>query len=131
MWLSNKKQQTKIDDNYSSWLGIPFGGPQRSIWGQLLLNTFLVDLFRIVKDIDIASNASKMHLTLALVACFKNNHFERDALVSTNKHLNIKIGDYTIGSSEWVVKIDVNLNFNNPKSELRKKVEKYKNICIS
>ena len=91
----------------------------------------MVDIFLIVKDIDIASNASKMHLTLALVACFKNNHFERDALVSTNKLLNIKIGDYTIGSSEWVVKIDVNLNFNNHKSELRKKVEKYKNICIS
>ena len=45
-------------------------------------------------------------------------------MVSTNKHLNIKIGDYTIGNSECEkplgVKIDVNLNFVNHASDLYK-----------
>ena len=49
---------------------------------------------------------------------FKNNRLKRNpdkchALVSTKKHLNIKIGDYTIDKSECEkllgVKIDVNL----------------------
>ena len=57
-YLSNRKQKTKIDDNYSSWSEILFGVPLRSILGPLLFNTFLEDLFFVVKDIDIASYAN-------------------------------------------------------------------------
>ena len=56
-YLSNRKQKTKIDDTYSSWSEILFGVPQGSILGPLLFNVFLVDLFFMLKDIDIASYA--------------------------------------------------------------------------
>ena len=56
-YLAKRKQRTKIIYSYSTWSDILFGVPQRSILGSLLFNTFLRDLFRIVKDVNIASYA--------------------------------------------------------------------------
>ena len=53
-YLSNRKQRTKIDYNYSSWSETLFRVPQESI----LFNNFLADLFFVVKDIDIASSTT-------------------------------------------------------------------------
>ena len=54
-YLAKRKQRTKIIYSYSTWSDILFGVPQRSILGPLLFNTFLRDLFRIVKDVNIAT----------------------------------------------------------------------------
>ena len=58
---------------------------------------------------------------------FKNNRLKNNAdkchvLVSTNKSISVNMGNYTIDNSECEkllgVKIDVNLNFSDPISEL-------------
>ena len=56
-YLSNRKQRTKIENTYSTWLDIIFGVPQGSILGPLLFNVFLADLFFTVNDINITSYA--------------------------------------------------------------------------
>ena len=56
-YLSNQKQRTKINTEYSSWEEISFRVPQRSILGPLLLNIFLCDLFLIMNNTDLASYA--------------------------------------------------------------------------
>ena len=56
-YLSNRKQRTKINTEYSSWEEILFGVPKGSILGPLLFNIFLGDLSLIMNNFDIASYA--------------------------------------------------------------------------
>ena len=54
-YLSNRKERTKINTEYSSWEKILFGVPQGSILAPLLFNIFLCDLFLIMNNFDITS----------------------------------------------------------------------------
>ena len=54
-YLSNRKQITKVNRTFSSWLEIVFGIRLGSILGPLLFNIFLADLFFILNNVDIAS----------------------------------------------------------------------------
>ena len=144
-YLSNRKQRTKIDNNYNFWSEILIGVPQGSILGPILLDIFLVDVFFVVGDIDIASYADDstpfivennidtviayLEVSDALFNWFKNNLLKNNVdkchvLVSTKKPVGITIGDYTIDNSQCEkllgVKIDVSLNFNDHISDFCK-----------
>ena len=54
-YLLNRKQRTKVNRTYSSWLEIVFSVPQGSILGPLLFNIFLADFFFILNNVDTAS----------------------------------------------------------------------------
>ena len=56
-YLSNKKQWTKINSEFSSWEKILFGLLQESILGPLLFHIFLCNLFFVMNDVDFASYA--------------------------------------------------------------------------
>ena len=56
-YLSNKKQRTKINSEFSPCEEILFGVPQGSILGPFLFNIFLCDLFFIMNDVEFASYA--------------------------------------------------------------------------
>ena len=47
-YLSNRKQRTNINTEYSSWEEILFGTPQGSILGPLLFSIFVCDIFLIL-----------------------------------------------------------------------------------
>ena len=55
---SNRKQRTKINSSYRSWLEILFGVPNGSILELSLFNIFLIDWFLMIEDTEIASYAN-------------------------------------------------------------------------
>ena len=121
-YLSNRKQRTKIENTYSTWLDIIFGVPQGSILGPLLFNVFLADLFFTVNDIDIASyvddntpymiadNVDDLITSLeqasnGLFEWFKNNLLKSNAdkchlLVSTNDRVSVNVDGFKIDKSD-------------------------------
>ena len=149
-YVSNRKQRTKINSRYSSLLEIIFGVPQGSILGPLLFNIFLIDLFFIIQDTDIANYAdgntpyviadnidvvikSLEEASEILFTSFNDNLMRINAdkchlLISTNNTVKIKIGNFDITNikSEKLlgVKFDHKLSLDDHISELCKKASR-------
>ena len=49
-YLSERKQKTKVNNYFSNWSDIIFGLPQGSIFGPLLFNIYLHDIFSFIKE---------------------------------------------------------------------------------
>ena len=131
-YLSNRKQRTKVNRTYSSWLEIV-----SSILGPLLFNIFLADLLFILNDVDFASYAddntpyviaddingvikSLEKASKALFESFENNLLKSNAnkchlLVSSSDAVNLRVSEYDIKNSECEkllgVKFDNKLTF--------------------
>ena len=52
-YLSNRKQQIKVNRVLSSWADIHKGVPRGSILGSLLFNVFINDIFHFISDISL------------------------------------------------------------------------------
>ena len=120
-YLSNRKQRTKINSKFSSWEEILFGVPQGSIFGPLMLNIFICDLFFITNGIDFASYADDntpfiigegiddvifklQNASKTLFQWFYDNQMKAKPdkchfICSSNEKLNIVIEDQTISNS--------------------------------
>ena len=57
VYLTFRKQKTKVGSAYSKWSKIRRGIPQGSILGPMLFNTFIYDIFMIIEQSDICNFA--------------------------------------------------------------------------
>ena len=150
-WLQNlnrnRKQRTKVNRAYSSWLEIVFVVPQCSILGPLLFHIFLADLFFILNDVDIASYAddntpyviaddingvitSLEKASKVLFEWFENNLLKGNAdkchlLVSSSDAVNLRVSEYDIKNNECEkllgVKFDNTLTFEKHATDICRK----------
>ena len=146
-YLKDRKQRTKVNGSFSSWLELTCGVPQGSILGPLLFNIFLNDLFLVLDETKIANYADdnstytvkqtvdEMLNTLetetnTVLNWFKLNEMKSNddkchLIVVNNDNASVCLGSEIIESSNSVellgVTIDNNLKFIEHVSHLCKK----------
>ena len=70
IYLSDRKQRTKINNTFSKWPDIKFGVPQGSIVGPLLLNMYLNDLLYLAESMESLTMLTIiLRMPLQLILC--------------------------------------------------------------
>ena len=68
----SEREQTKVNQAYSSLEEILFGLPQGSILDLILFNIFLSDLFLIVQNVDFKSYVTTMHYMMHVAVLMRS-----------------------------------------------------------
>ena len=146
-YLKGRKQRTKVNGSYSSWLELLFGVPQGSILGPLLFNIFINDMFYFTNESKLANYADDNTLytvkenitdllkileneTCIILDWFRKNEMKPNGdkchlIVCNQENVSVKLGNEIIHTTDLVdllgVKIDKNLNFSEHVTKLCKK----------
>ena len=153
-YLKGRKQRTKINSSYSSFAETLFGVPQGSIFGPLLFNAYICDLFFDIDVLDFASFADGntpysclLHMISVLgqskggidkiFGWFKKNVVKENAdkchlITSSKTPVGTEVSNITIMTEEKVkllgIYIDNRLNFRYHISQFCKKTGEKLNI---
>ena len=138
IYLSHRKQRTKVNKTFSAWSDIKSGVPQGSILGPLLFNVYINGMFYFVGSSDVTSYADDttpytVNKTMdALLNSLENDNYLKmnvdkcHLLVSSHEVLSITLDQQVINCSNSVkllgVTIDNDLSFDTHVSKLCNKV---------
>ena len=110
-YLNNRWHRTKINQNFSSWEELLQGVPQGSVFGRLLFNVYLYDLFYLTESTEVCNFTDDTtffvcdkdlnflikrmeHDRLLIIECFQNNNMKSNQnkchlFVYSYKHENV------------------------------------------